>query len=151
MKANLAKDRTSGAIFHFLQSQVRMPKQILVVEDDPILRDMTRRQISKLGFNCIAVSTGEAAVEHDDPEIGLIFMDIGLPGIDGTHATSLIREKELKQQRKRIPIVALTGHADRQRVMSFGMDDFLQKPAMMGDIKQMIEKWLVDGDSRQVH
>lgn len=118
-----------------------MSKQILVVEDDPILRDMTRRQISKLGFQCVAVNTGEAAVEHADPEIGLIFMDIGLPGIDGTHATILIREKELQQQRKRIPIVALTGHSDRQRVMSVGMDDFLQKPALMGDIKGMIDKW----------
>ncbi|MBS1952735.1 MAG: response regulator [Cyanobacteria bacterium SZAS-4] len=120
-----------------------MSKQILVVEDDPILRDMTRRQISKLGFECVTVNTGEAAVEHAAPEIGLIFMDIGLPGIDGTHATMLIREKELQEQRKRIPIVALTGHSDRQRVMAVGMDDFLQKPALMGDIKEMIDKWLV--------
>ncbi len=121
-----------------------MSKHILVVEDDPILRDMTRRQISKLGFECITVDTGEAAIEQDDSTIGLIFMDIGLPGIDGTHATMLIREKERLRQRKRIPIVALTGHADRQRVISVGMDDFLQKPAMMGDIKQMIEKWFAD-------
>jgi CheY-like chemotaxis protein len=118
-----------------------MTKQILVVEDDPILRDLTQRQIAKLGFQCIAVNTGEAAVDQVGSEIGLIFMDIGLPGIDGTHATLLIREKELLQQRKRIPIVALTGHADRARVMAVGMDDFLQKPAMMADIKLMIEKW----------
>ncbi|MBS2004885.1 MAG: response regulator, partial [Cyanobacteria bacterium SZAS LIN-5] len=66
----------------------------------------------------------------------------GLPGIDGVHATMLIRERELSERKQRIPIVALTGHADKQRVMSVGMDDFLQKPAMMADIKTMIEKWL---------
>ncbi len=40
------------------------------------------------------------------------------PGIDGVHATMLIRERELVNQKKRVPIVALTGHADRQRVMT---------------------------------
>ncbi|MFN8552009.1 MAG: response regulator [Candidatus Obscuribacterales bacterium] len=119
-----------------------MKKQILIVEDDPILRDLTRRQVSKLGFECIVVKTGEEAVDQTAPEIGLIFMDIGLPGIDGVHATMLIRERELSERKQRIPIVALTGHADKQRVMSVGMDDFLQKPAMMADIKTMIEKWL---------
>lgn len=119
-----------------------MKKQILIVEDDPILRDVTRRQVAKLGFDCVVVKTGEEAVDQNDSQIGMIFMDIGLPGIDGVHATMLIRERELTEQRKRVPIVALTGHADRQRVMSVGMDDFLQKPAMMADIKFMIEKWL---------
>ncbi len=42
-----------------------MSKQILIVEDDPILRDLTRRQISKLGFECTAVKTGEEAVDSD--------------------------------------------------------------------------------------
>lgn len=119
-----------------------MKKQILVVEDDPILRDLTRRQVAKLGFECIVVKTGEEAVDQDNSQIGLIFMDIGLPGIDGVHATMLIRERELHEKKRRIPIVALTGHADRQRVISVGMDDFLQKPAMIADIKTMIEKWL---------
>ncbi|CAN5315997.1 hypothetical protein BH10CYA1_BH10CYA1_54710 [soil metagenome] len=120
-----------------------MSKQILIVEDDPILRDLTRRQISKLGFQCIAVKTGEEAVNSDVSEVGLILMDIGLPGIDGVHATMLIREKELVDRKQRVPIVALTGHADRQRVMTAGMDDFLQKPAMIADIKSIIDKWLV--------
>lgn len=118
---------------------------ILVVEDDPMLRDMVRRQISKLGFECVLVGTGEQAVEHDVQDIGLIFMDVGLPGIDGIHATMLIREKELIEHRKRVPIVALTGHADRSGVMSVGMDDFLQKPALMADMKNMIDRWLVPG------
>jgi CheY-like chemotaxis protein len=65
-----------------------------------------------------------------------------LPGIDGGHATSLIRERELKEQRKRIPIVALTAHSDKQRCSMAGMDDFLQKPALLNDIKKMLEKWV---------
>lgn len=122
-----------------------MKKKILIVEDDPILRDLTRRQVAKLGFECVVVKTGEEAVDQNVSKFGLIFMDIGLPGIDGVHATMLIREKELSEKSERTPIVALTGHAEKERVMSVGMDDYLQKPAMIADIKTMIEKWLPDG------
>ena len=114
---------------------------IMVVEDDPILRDLTRRQIKILGFECVTIETGEAAIDYDESQVGLVFMDIGLPGMDGTTAASHMREREQREQRKRVPIVALTGHSDRQRVMVVGMDDFLQKPALMSDIKKMIEKY----------
>lgn len=116
---------------------------IMLVEDDPILRDMTKRQLAVLGFDSVPVGTGEEAVEiATKSNIGLIFMDIGLPGIDGNHATSLIREKELNDQRKRVPIIALTAHSDRDRCVTAGMDDFMQKPALLNDIKKMLEKWL---------
>jgi CheY-like chemotaxis protein len=95
-----------------------------------------------LGFDAVTVTTGEDAIERDNQDIDLIFMDVGLPGIDGTHATLLIREKELNERRKRIPIVALTAHSDKQRCVLAGMDDFLQKPALLNDIKQIIDKWL---------
>jgi CheY-like chemotaxis protein len=117
---------------------------VLVVEDDPILRDLTRRQLGKLGLDCVLVDSGEAAAEHDGVNIGLILMDIGLPGIDGAYAALLIREKELREGRKRIPIIALTGHADRPKALSCGMDDFLQKPALISDVKRMVDKWLVN-------
>lgn len=116
---------------------------VLVVEDDPTLRNLVQRQLKKLGFKSFQVDSGEAALEFDTRQIGLIFMDIGLPGIDGIYTTMLIREKELREGSKRVPIVALTGHADRERVMSkaVGMDDFIQKPALVDDLKEMLDKW----------
>jgi CheY-like chemotaxis protein len=115
---------------------------VLVVEDDPMLRDLTRRQLTKLGYEAVLVGSGEEAVAHDHSQISLIFMDIGLPGIDGAYATMLIREKELRDQHKRVPIVALTGHSDSQKAFSVGMDDFLQKPALMADLKRVLDKFL---------
>jgi CheY-like chemotaxis protein len=116
---------------------------IMLVEDDPVLRDLTKRQLAVIGLETLAVGTGEEAVERCAREdIAMIFMDIGLPGIDGDHATLLIREKELHNHHKRVPIVALTAHSDRQRCVLAGMDDFLQKPALLTDIKGKIDKWL---------
>ncbi len=115
---------------------------ILVVEDDPILRMTVQKQISHLGKVSETVSTGEEAIARVDSDVAMIFMDVGLPGIDGAHATLLIREKELKERRKRVPIIALTAHSDKHQCAAAGMDDFLQKPALIADIKRMFEKWL---------
>jgi two-component system sensor histidine kinase BarA len=118
-----------------------MTNLILLVEDDPTLQMVARRTLGLLGHECITVGTGEEAVERADGDIMLIFMDIGLPGIDGVHATLLIREKELRTRRKRVPIVALTGHAEAEQCLQAGMDDFLQKPALLADLDRLIKKW----------
>lgn len=115
---------------------------ILVVEDDPTLRLVAERTLRLLGYKCLAVGSGEEAMKQNDARIHLIFMDIGLPGIDGVHTTMLIREKELREGRARTPIIGLTAHLDKQKCLSVGMDDFLQKPAMMDDLKNMLDKWL---------
>lgn len=120
-------------------------KVVLVVEDDPVLRMMTCRQISQLGYACESVSSGEEAVARDGFDIGLIFMDIGLPGIDGITTAMRIREQELDASRKRVPIIGLTAHSERKTCIMAGMDDFLQKPALLADLKQMLDKWLPHG------
>jgi CheY-like chemotaxis protein len=97
--------------------------------------------LRRLGCMVDVVGSGEAAVDSANDHTGLIFMDIGLPGIQGGHATLLIREKELKEHRRRVPIIALTGHAAREDCLGAGMDDYLQKPALMDDLKGMIDKW----------
>lgn len=117
-------------------------RRLLIVEDDPVLRDLTERQLQILGYESLAASTGEEAVNKALENVDLIFMDIGLPGIDGQHATLLIREMELSQKRRRVPIIALTAHSNRHQCLSVGMDDFIQKPALLDDIKRITEKWL---------
>lgn len=117
---------------------------ILIVEDDPIVRLVTEKQIAMLGdFKTVSVGTGEAAVDHFSGNICLIFMDIGLPGMDGLHATILIRELEKKNGRNPVPIIALTGHGDRNRCIAAGMDDYLQKPTLLADIQRMLQKHLM--------
>jgi CheY-like chemotaxis protein len=116
---------------------------ILVVEDSPVVRLLTQKQLTLLGYTSEAACTAEEALARGSDRIGLIFMDIGLPGMDGCQAARLIREKELLEQRKRVPIIALTAHSDREACALAGMDDYLQKPAMLADIERMVKKWLL--------
>ena len=115
---------------------------ILVVEDDPVLRMVTAKQLSKLGYNSQSVSSGEEAVARNRDDVALIFMDIGLPGIDGIAAAIMIRQKELETSQKRVPIIALTAHSEKERCILAGIDDFLQKPALLADLKALLDKWL---------
>ena len=72
----------------------------------------------------------------------LIFMDVGLPGINGIEATVKIRyQGGINHQ---APIVALTAHTDkrtRQRCSDVGMDDFLAKPFDNSEMKKVLMKF----------
>jgi two-component system, NarL family, sensor histidine kinase BarA len=74
---------------------------ILVVEDDPVLRTLTRRQVMQFEYACQTASSGEEAVVSNCSAFDLIFMDIGLPGIDGITATMMIRERAKTRQKTR--------------------------------------------------
>jgi len=115
---------------------------ILFVEDDPTLQMVGKLAFKHLGFKCEVVATGEKAFERAKDDLSLIFMDVGLPGIDGLEAARLIREKETLENARRVPIVALTGHAMKEKCLEAGMDDFLQKPALIDDLDLMIKKWI---------
>ncbi len=72
----------------------------------------------------------------------LIFMDCGMPELDGYSATRQIRAREAGGAR--VPIVALTAHAiegTRELCLKAGMDDFLAKPTSLLALRRALEKW----------
>lgn len=114
---------------------------ILVVEDDTTLQSVVSHALSSFGFDAVAVSSGEEAVAVDTSELVLIFMDVTLPGMNGKEATTIIRKNEVRHGRHHVPIIALTAHSDREECVRAGMDDFLQKPALLEDLYGAIERW----------
>lgn len=119
--------------------------QILLVEDSASLRFVAEKQFTALGYKIAQVAEdGFVAVEKAlDGKFDLIFMDVNLPGIDGIIATKRIR---LGQSRMGIysTIIGMTAYAERKLCLDSGMDDFLQKPVMLGDLKKMLSKWTAD-------
>lgn len=118
-------------------------KMILVVEDDETLRLLATKQLAKLGFEGHAVADGSEAVEKAAKvDYSLILMDIQMPRMDGIEATSAIRQLETAKKNARVPIIAMTANPDRQRCLDAGMDDFIFKPVMLGQLKELLERWL---------
>lgn len=107
--------------------------RILLVEDNPMVQMATSALLNDTGFRVEMANSGEEAVEMFSPEkYDLIYMDIGLPNMNGYEATQAIRAKErTKNAAKKVPIIALTGHGAVD-VQAFcgqaGMQGILSKP-----------------------
>ena len=114
-----------------------MPK-ILLVEDNPALRDMLMRRLQKRHFEVLTAGDGEEACSVTRAERpDLILMDMNLPILDGWEATRRLKEQT---DTRGIPIIALTADAmagDRERALQSGCDDYETKPI---DLPLLLEK-----------
>lgn len=124
--------------------------KILLVEDDVATQQMLTLSLTSK-FNCevSVANSGEKAIQMTSDNIyDLIFMDVGLPGINGIEATVKIRhQRGINHQ---TPIVALTAHTDkrtRQRCRDVGMDDFLAKPFDNSEMKKVLMKFKLVTDN----
>jgi CheY-like chemotaxis protein len=82
-------------------------------------------------------------------QFDVLLMDISMPVLDGIGATRLIREHELKNDLKPVPIVALTAHilpSDQKKYTEAGISDFLPKPLRKADLLRTIENCIRSDD-----
>ena len=127
--------------------------RILIAEDEAINRLYLSKLLNEHGFEYLICENGREAVtgcETFKPD--LVFMDIGMPEMNGIEAVLRIREQE-KQSDSRTAIIMLSAHVygdDIEQSMNSGADDFLPKPFSENDFVSIISKWskkLIDGKS----
>ena len=126
-------------------------RRILLAEDNPVNRELATEMLMFLGFDVDSAEDGrEAVAAFDRCSYDLILMDCEMPVLDGFEATRRIRAAETTSNRKKAPIVALTGYTtaeDRDKCLEAGMDDFLGKPFTLNEIREITGKWATpDGD-----
>ena len=99
---------------------------VLVVDDEPIVRDVVVRYLRRDGFTTLEAADGDAArrlIETGEPE--LVVLDVMLPGTDGLELCRWIRS------RSDLPVIMLTARgeeADRIVGLELGADDYVTKP-----------------------
>jgi two-component system alkaline phosphatase synthesis response regulator PhoP len=107
-----------------------MPR-VLIVEDDPAVRDVVEHALSRDGIGTVAVGDGEEALERLgdlDEDFDLVVLDVMLPGMDGV---SVCREIRSGNAGSDVPIVMLTARDDETSVvvgLEVGADDYVTKP-----------------------
>ncbi|MDV2077048.1 response regulator [Marinobacter xestospongiae] len=118
--------------------------RVLLVEDNPVNRTLTRRLLEKLGCDVMTANDGEAASSlwmwHP---FDIIFMDCVMPKVDGFEATRRLRAWELAENRPGIPVVALTASAmekDEERCRQAGMNAFVAKPVNLEMLRAVLEQ-----------
>ena len=118
---------------------------ILVIDDDPDVRDLVVEYLGKNDMRVSAGSSGREMLERFDREsIDLVLLDLKLPGEDGMQLARTLRE------RATVPIVLLTGRneeADRVMGLELGADDYITKPfsprEMLARVRAVLRRYQV--------
>jgi DNA-binding response OmpR family regulator len=113
-----------------------MPRTILVVDDEPTLRETLVDALEADGFRVIAAADGRAALERfraDKPD--LVLLDLMLPEMSGIEVCRIIRRES------DVPIVMLTAkdsELDKVVGLELGADDYVTKPFSLRELSARI-------------
>ena len=123
-------------------------KHILLVEDNELNREIAQEILREYGFLVDSAENGAVAVEKVSTaapgSYDLVLMDVQMPIMDGYTATRQIRALD-DPARAKLPILAMTANAfdeDRRNALESGMNGFLSKPIVIGDLVQELHKIL---------
>jgi DNA-binding response OmpR family regulator len=109
-----------------LRERSAMATTVLVVEDEANIGKLVRTYLERDGYGVVWVRSGEEGLaELTRHAIGLVVLDVGLPGIDGFEVCRRVRSSSS------VPVIMLTARdeeADRVLGLELGADDYVPKP-----------------------
>ncbi len=108
---------------------------VLVVDDDGATRRLVAFALRRGGFEVLEAETGMAALEFVRTEtVGLIVLDMVMPGLSGTDVVQALRARP---ETATLPILLMTGSGDADSViegLAAGADDFVPKPVRLDEL-----------------
>jgi len=116
-------------------------RSILVVDDDPDVRDAITTVLCDEGYQVISAGNGREALEklHRRTLPSLILLDMVMPDMDGWRfRMALNKEPELAS----IPVVILSAHGNvRDTALALGASDYLRKPLQIESLLEVAERY----------
>lgn len=112
---------------------------ILIVEDDPDIRDGVRILLSGEGYSILEAENGPRALQLLSPEVDLVILDIMMPGMSGLRVCEEIRKTST------VPILFLTAksqESDKLLGLTAGGDDYLAKPFSFAELSARVKALL---------
>ncbi len=114
---------------------------VLVVEDEPMVRSVAERALTRHGYNVIIADNGEDALEilGRGEEVDLLLSDVVMPGMDGP---TMVREA--RKDRPDLKVLFMSGYAEEQLRNSINVDNvsFLPKPFSVQDLAEATKRAL---------
>jgi DNA-binding response OmpR family regulator len=113
-----------------------MKREVLVIEDEPIIAEMMSIVMEVEGFNVIgAADTAFARRKLHEKDVHLVMLDLKLKGEDGQSMCAYIKGHD---DLKHIPVILVSANADLEQIkIDCGADDYIAKPF---DLDYFIEK-----------
>ena len=119
----------------------QLHRRILIVEDEPNMREMLNRATREMEFTPQAVGTAEAALSAMATEpADLILLDMNLPGLSGIEFFERVNVRW-----PQTPVIILTGYGDldtAKRAIRLNVVDFLTKPCTLADLEAALDRAL---------
>jgi DNA-binding response OmpR family regulator len=122
---------------------------VLVVEDEPAMRDMLQRMLERAGYGVECATDGVAGLARlEAGDVDLVLLDLMLPQLDGLE---FCRQVRARQQERYLPIIMVTGSvnaADRRAGFAVGADDYVLKPFRTQALIDRVRAWTSRSSSR---
>ena len=133
MKSDILRER---------QASQREGRTVLLVEDEPMVRSVAERALTRHGYTVITADNGEDALEiiaKNEP-IDLLISDVVMPGMDGP---TMVREARLS--RPELKILFISGYAEEQLRKSIDIENvnFLPKPFSVTELAEAARRAVV--------
>ena len=119
-------------------------ERILVVEDDPSVRELIELTLHQAGYEVLSTADGKSSVDMAQQEKpDLVLMDVRLPVMDGYEAC---REITSNPVTKHIPVIFLSARGQIEEIrlgLSAGAVDYFVKPFSLELLKKRIQELLI--------
>ncbi|MBV8508756.1 MAG: response regulator [Xanthobacteraceae bacterium] len=112
-----------------------LPANILVVDDDDAVRDITAAMLRERGYTVSEAGSGGAALDLLErmPNIDLVLIDFAMPGMSGAELA-----RRIQARRPAIPILFVTGFADRAALAGVGEAHIIGKPFIGSELAEKV-------------
>lgn len=118
------------------------PFHILLVEDEPVIRELVQTMLTGGAVTVASVADGPSALRaaRAEPTPSLILLDVVLPGLDGVAVCRLLKADPRTTQ---IPVYMLSARvklADKQAAQKAGAEGYLEKPFKAADLFDLVDR-----------
>jgi CheY-like chemotaxis protein len=123
-------------------NQYNTTRKILVVDDDPVIRDMMADILDFEGYSIVVARNGNEALQmlRSDQNF-LVFLDIMMPGMNGKDLCAVLESDP--HLRKRHIIILMSAMDNLEDAASLDVDAILQKPFVVDDVIDILEPYMV--------
>ena len=119
-----------------------MARKVLIIDDDTRNIFALNATLKAKGYECLSATSAQQGMAYlgNSPDIGIVLMDMMMPGMDGYEAI-----KHIKAIPKEIPIIVLTAaqmNFDKTKSFEAGCDDYITKPINKKELLSTFDKHL---------